>query len=437
MSETARRAVPDEQRCVWPGCTRPRAAGRATGSGRQKEYCLQADPPEAGGSPVHNARNRWVALRGAANRAAQRPADGAEDDRAEGAQGTGPDTAGSADASAGRPRTATGGGQSAGSVRDEMLFSATKKRASDLLEQARRQHAAATESLRAERELYQRLGEQLTALADPAALDLEIAAIASRAGASVAQAEEEAAHARRAQLTAERERDDAARLRAHADAAAEQLAADAEAAELALAERTAEFDLDRAAFVSRAREAEERADRTRQEADAAVQAAQAAVQAAEARAGQQAERADSLVAEATAQAQREIAQARDEAAAQIAAARVESAGERQAARADTERARAEVATARAEAAAARADTGRAAAALAKAETRAEHAAARAAALEAEIARLRDERGAELARLEAAHREAVDAARARATRAEDELDSLRAGNAGKETAAADQ
>ena len=39
--------------------TRPRTSSRATGSGRQKEYCLQADPPEAGGSPVHNAR-QWL-----------------------------------------------------------------------------------------------------------------------------------------------------------------------------------------------------------------------------------------------------------------------------------------------------------------------------------------------------------------------------------------
>ena len=204
MSDTAQQAVPAEQRCVWPGCTRRRAAGRATGSGRQKEYCLQADPPEAGGGPVHNARNRWASLRSAASRAARNPADGAEG--APGA-GAGTDPTGSADGSVGHASTGTGGGESAGTVRDELLFSAAKKRASDLLEQARRQHAAAVESLRAERELYQRLGEQLTALADPASLDLEIAAIASRAGASVAQAEEDAARARRAQLAAERERE--------------------------------------------------------------------------------------------------------------------------------------------------------------------------------------------------------------------------------------
>src|SRR6202012_5412307 len=51
------------ERCIWPGCTRSRAPGRTSGSGRQKEYCLQADPPERGGGPVHNARNRWAALR--------------------------------------------------------------------------------------------------------------------------------------------------------------------------------------------------------------------------------------------------------------------------------------------------------------------------------------------------------------------------------------
>ena len=178
-----------------------------------------------------------------------------------------------------------------------------------------------SESLRAERELYQRLGEQLTALADPASLDLEIAAIASRAGASVAQAEEDAARARRAQLAAERERDDAARLRAHADAAAEQLAADAEAAELALAERTAEFDLDRAAFVARAREAEERADRSR----TAAAEAQATAEAAEARAAADViaarEQAAAATASARARADEAIARARREAEEAMAATR--------------------------------------------------------------------------------------------------------------------
>src|SRR6516225_9683793 len=52
--------VPAELRCIWPGCTRRRAPGRAAGSGRQREYCLKADRPEAGGGPVHNARNRWA-----------------------------------------------------------------------------------------------------------------------------------------------------------------------------------------------------------------------------------------------------------------------------------------------------------------------------------------------------------------------------------------
>ena len=30
--------VPAELRCIWPGCTRRRAPGRAAGSGRQREY---------------------------------------------------------------------------------------------------------------------------------------------------------------------------------------------------------------------------------------------------------------------------------------------------------------------------------------------------------------------------------------------------------------
>src|ERR1700691_3342095 len=168
MSDTARPTVPAEQRCAWPGCTRRRTAERVTGSGRQKEYCLQADPPESGGGPVHNARNRWSSLRSAALRAAQHPADGAEDADGAGSRGVGPSATGSVYASVGYRGTGAGGGESAGSVRDERLFSATKKRASDLLEQARRQHAAATESLRAERELYQRLGGQLKAAAAPA-----------------------------------------------------------------------------------------------------------------------------------------------------------------------------------------------------------------------------------------------------------------------------
>src|SRR6516165_12412375 len=52
--------VPAGLRCIWPGCTRRRAPGRTAGSGRQREYCLKADRPEAGGGPVHNARNRWA-----------------------------------------------------------------------------------------------------------------------------------------------------------------------------------------------------------------------------------------------------------------------------------------------------------------------------------------------------------------------------------------
>src|ERR1700733_8228582 len=76
-TQASQTAGPAPLRCVWPGCTRQRATGRATGSGRQKEYCLQADPPESGGGPVHNARNRWASLRSAAIRAVQNPADDA------------------------------------------------------------------------------------------------------------------------------------------------------------------------------------------------------------------------------------------------------------------------------------------------------------------------------------------------------------------------
>jgi hypothetical protein len=446
MSERAEAAAA-EQRCAWPGCTRTRAAGRATGSGRQKEYCLQADPPEAGGGPVHNARNRWASLRSAAKRAAQHPAGGAEDSPGAGTR-TDP-----ADASGRRSGAGIEGGESAGSVRDELVFSSAKKRASDLLEQARRQHAAAIESLRAERELYQRLGEQLTALADPASLDLEIAAIASRAGASVAQAEEDAARARRAQLAAERERDDAARLRAHADSAAEQLAADAEAAELALAERTAEFDLDRAAFVARAREAEEVANRFR----AAAAEAQATAEVAEARAAaeviavrEQASaeitnahaQADEAIAGARREAEQAMAAARREAAEQVAAAQARADAVTDQARRDAEAVRRETAAAIADANAAseraRAEAAAARQATAEAQANTATAGVRAAAAAAEVGRARDELGdlreemrrintareAEVTRLTVAHQAALDAERGRAVRAETELDALR-------------
>jgi hypothetical protein len=449
MNERAE-AVPAEQRCVWPGCTRRRAAGRATGSGRQKEYCLQADPPEAGGGPVHNARNRWASLRSAAHRAAQHPDD---DAAGEADSGVGPDAGRAADAAADHAGTGTAGGQSAGTVRDELLFSSAKKRASDLLEQARRQHAAAIESLRAERELYQRLGEQLTALADPASLDLEIAAIASRAGASVAQAEEDAARARRAQLGAERERDEAARLRVHADAAAEQLVADAEAAELALAERTAEFDLDRATFVARAREAEELADRFRAaaaEAEAAAGAAGARAEADVIAAREQASaetarvraRADEAITGARREAEEAVAAARREAAEQVAAAQARADGAADQARRDAGAVRRETAAAiadanaaaeraRAEAAAAREATTDAQTNAATASARAAAAAAEADRARAELGGLRDElrrldaaREAEVSRLTVAHQAALAAERGRAVRAETELDALR-------------
>jgi hypothetical protein len=422
--------VPVGQRCVWPGCTRRRAAGRTAGSGRQKEYCLQADPPEAGGGPVHNARNRWAALRSAANRAAQDLTDGDE-----GAL-TGDGHAG----------TAMGSGEQAASVPDQFLYSAAKKRASDLLEQARRQHAAAVASLRAERELYQRLGEQLTALADPASLDLEIAAIASRAGASVAQAEEDATRAHRARLAAERERDDAIRLRGHADAAAEQLAADAEAAEAALAERTAAFGRDRATLLERARDADSRADRDRAEATAAKAAAEEATADAlrsvsEARELAAAEvasaqaRADDAIAAAQRAADEASAEARRQATEQVMAAidrsreQVEAAEAR--ADAQTDQARRDVDAARRETTAARDASAGAAANAATALARADASAAEAERAREEIGRLREElrraeaaREAEVARLAAAHQTAFDAERARAMRAESELDALR-------------
>ncbi|MBO0805126.1 MAG: hypothetical protein J2P25_18875, partial [Nocardiopsaceae bacterium] len=171
--------VPEDQRCIWPGCARRRAPARPGGSGRQREYCLKADRPEAGGGPVHNARNRWAWQR---KEAAAGPSPG------------GPypdDQAGEAGA---------GGGEADRSVRDnrgEWPVSSAKQRVSDLLEQARRQHAAALAAFAAERDAYARVAERFEVLADPAAavLDVELASASVRAGRDVAAAREEAARA--------------------------------------------------------------------------------------------------------------------------------------------------------------------------------------------------------------------------------------------------
>jgi hypothetical protein len=449
-------AAPDADRCIWPGCARPRAPGRVSGSGRQKEYCLRADPPEEGGGPVHNARNRWAALRNGTARPGG-PSLGAHGDDAS------PDDAGSLaghpypyrDGAAGSDAPDGGPGSGAAwptgaSVRDPGPFSSAKKRASELLEQARRQHAAAFASLRAERELYQRVGEELAALADPAAVDLEIATIAARAGRQVAQAEQDAADARRGQLTAERQRDEAMRLRAAADDAAEQLTEDTAAAERDLAERTAGFERDLADLASRARAAEAAGRAARDEAAAVKAAAEAAAAAARDQAEEARERATREVARARDQAAAAVAAAEERARQQVAAAQARSDDLVSQARADAEREREAARQARDEAARVRAagDAARDAArqAQAGAEARitaaqadAVTAAARAGAVEDELARLRaslDERetahAAELARLTAAHQAALDAERAlldaeraRARRAEAEADAARA------------
>ena len=415
-------AVPAEQRCVWPGCGRRRAPGRTAGSGRQKEYCLQADPHEAGGGPVHNARNRWAALRSGANRAAAGPADGDDDGFGEDRLERGSDTA--------RLESVSGA-----SGPDQFAFSAAKKRASELLEQARWQHAAAIASLRTERELYQQLAEQLTALTDPASLDLEIAAVASRAGAAVARAEEDAARARRAQLAAERERDDAIRLRVHADAAAEQLAADTEAAEATLGERAAAFDRDHAELLRRARDAQEHADRADAETAAAKTAAEQATADAVRSVSEVRERAAAEIAAARTRAddrareQVEAAQARADA--QVAAAIAAAARERgsaQQARDEAARARQEhkreLADAQFQLAAARADAATAGARAGAAAAESERARDEIGRLRDEIRRLDATREAEVSRLTAAHQAALEAERGRVTRAETELDTLR-------------
>jgi hypothetical protein len=321
--------IAEEDRCIWPGCTRPRAPGRAAGSGRQKEYCLRADPPEQGGGPVHNARNRWAALRnGGRARRDGRDANVAGDHDGDGA---GRPVADDAYPGAGQAGESTrDGGQSAASVRELGPVSTAKRRASELLELARRQHAAALDGLRAERELYQRVGEELAALADPAALDLEIATVAARAGRQLAQAEQDAADARRAQLAAERERAEAVRLKVAADDAAEQLTEDAAEAERLLAERTDGFERDLAEMVGRARAAEEAERAARDEATAVRAAAEASAAAARDRAEQataaladalrSAKQAGERAEQAREQAGQEIARARDQAAAAVAAA---------------------------------------------------------------------------------------------------------------------
>jgi len=449
--------IAGEDRCIWPGCTRPRAAGRAAGSGRQKEYCLQADPPERGGGPVHNARNRWAALRNGGKARGDGRDVAVPGDR----DGAGPPGADGPYPSAGQAGESTrDGGEPAASAREQTPVSTAKKRAGELLEQARRQHAAVLAGLRAERELYQRVGEELAALADPAALDLEIATVAARAGRQLAQAEQDAADARRGQLAAERERDDAIRLRAAADDAAEQLTEDTADAERLLAERTDGFEHDLADLVGRARAAEEAEHAARDEATAVRAAAQASTAAARDRAEQataaladalrSAEQAKEQAERARERAGQEIARARDQAAAavaaaeerarqQAAAAQARADGLAERSRADAEREREAAGQARDEAARARAQADAAREAARQARSDAATASARAGALEDELARLRAELGqrdaahaAELARLSAAHQAALDAERAlldaeraRARRAENELDAARA------------
>ncbi|HEX6450126.1 MAG TPA: hypothetical protein VF060_11765 [Trebonia sp.] len=405
--------VPDDQRCVWPGCRRRRAPGRPGGSGRQKEYCLKADRPENGGGPVHNARNRWAWHRKetGASVSSGSPA---------GEAGTDPEEAGR-------------------SVRQAWPVSAARQRVSDLLDQARRQHAAALTAFTAERDLYAQVAGQFEVLADPAALDLELTAAGVRAGRDVAAAAEEASRAQRAQRAAERDRDDAVRRAAEADAAAEQFAADTEAAENAaaeaeqvLAERTAEFDRARGELALRTREAETKADEADARAAAAKAAADQAVTDSRARADkaaadarEQIARIGEEAAEQVTTAQAEARRARQQADEVAAGARREVTATREAAeraRRETEAVRRDAETAR-EAAQAR---------ILTAETAAATSSARAAAVEEEIARLRDElrqarerHSAEVTRLEAAHQSAVGSEKARADRAETELDALRA------------
>ncbi|HEY6789583.1 MAG TPA: hypothetical protein VI365_19970, partial [Trebonia sp.] len=428
--------VPAEQRCIWPGCTRRRAAGRASGSGRQPEYCEKADRPGAGGGHEHNARNRW-ALRNQELRDKGLGGTGVRESREAGLdeprQGPGPR----------REPAADGSGGGAGAVRDPMPLTYAKLHASELLDQARRQHAGALAALAAERETYARLGEQLQALADPAALDLEIAAVTLRAGREIAQAAEDAARARQAQLAAEQARDQAIAGRRDA--------------ERVLAERTAELEQERDVLIRDALAAALRADQAQE------QAAEARAAAAESRQASEEDKRAAEVAKAEAARQVTEASARADAAAvradeAVRAAQGRADAERERADADAERATRQVAAAQDDAQAARRDGAEAraearelrsrltaasaglTAARAEAEAARVRAADQQARQNADITRLaavsdqlredadrqRADRDRDLARLEAAHREAIEAERARTRRAEGEHDALRAG-----------
>jgi hypothetical protein len=412
--------VPADERCIWPGCVRRRAPGRPTGSGRQREYCLKADRPEAGGGPVHNARNRWAWQRREAVGESAGDADAAETEHGE-----------------------PGGG---------WPVSTAKQRAGELLERARRQHAAALAAFTAERDLYARVADEFRVMADPASRDLEITAISLKAGRDISAAGEEVARAQRAQLTAEREREDALRRATAADAAAEQFAEDTVAAERAAAEaervldaRTAEFDAARSELQGRASDAEARADAATARATAAETTANQAVAAARAQTEAAIADAREQVSRANQEAARirdEAARARDEAAARVRAAQDEARDARAQADATAAEARREITAARAAADQARqdADAVRRDAATARDEAQAQLLSARTAAATAdaraaavseeitrlrdELSRLRDERAAEVTRLEAAHDRALAAERARADRAEAEVDALR-------------
>lgn len=360
---------------------------------------------------MHNARNRWAVLRGS-GAWGRRAASDDVGQAGQGHKGTDLKDASQADADAQAGR-GPGDDEEPVSVPGYGPFSLAKRRASELLEQARRQHASALDSLRAELELYRRSGEQLTALADPAMLDLEIATIAARAGRQVAQAEQDAADSRRAQLTAERDRDEAVQLRVEAEAAADQIAEDAEAAERMLAERAAQFERDRELLRQSSADAEFRAAEAARQADESQQQARTAEAAAEQRVTAAERDRDTAAAEAaTARAVADELRAaadRDRAAAER---------DRQTAEREREAAAAALATARADAGRERDAVRQARDETARARAEAAGADARAGAAEAELARLRGElaerreaHAAELARLVAVHEATLKAAQA--------------------------
>ena len=468
--------VPAEERCIWPGCTRRRVPGRAMGSGRQKEYCLKADRQETGGGPVHNARNRWARQRRDSAATASTPGN---TDGARGADGeTGgivrdewpvrdaKQRAGELLEQARRQHAVAVAAFTAErdlfariaeqfrviadpAARDLEITAISLKAGRDISAAGEEVARAQRGQLTAERERDEALRQaaEADAAAEQFAEDTEAAerALAERTAEFERALAGQAADFERVlgerstafdEALAERD-SESERVLGERTAAFERALAERDAEfQRALAERTAEFERVREELLRRVRDAEDGAERARAEAGserAAAESARAATEEAKAVAARQ-------TADATARA--DAAVARTDEAIRAADLRVREADERADARAGlaarqaadaVSAAEREIARARAEAAGqvavAHAESGNARAQAEEAFAAAEAAQARQrdeiGQLREEMTRLRTEREAEISRLTAAHAEAISAERARAKRAEDQLDALRA------------